>query len=334
MAEKIIEVLQPSDVSIARVTAQKLAATIGFGEKESEEIAIAVTELASNLIKHARGGRLTLIPLANGTRVGIRIESQDSGPGIADVEQAIADGFSTTGSLGYGLGAVNRLMDTFDITSQRGAGTHVTCERWLGMKAPRVMICPLEFGAASRAHPAMQENGDSFVIKQWNESALVGVIDGLGHGQFAHRAAITAQQYVEAHYNQPLDAIFQGVARACRATRGVVMALARFDWRETRLAFASVGNIQARVFGNYEPMSFVMRRGVLGGNARNAVVTNHHWDSRSMLVLHSDGLSTHWRREDFSHLADKPASVIAQRMLQQFAKDDDDATVVVVKGTQ
>ena len=85
--------------------------------------------------------------------------------------------------------------------------------------------------------------------------ALVGVIDGLGHGQFAHRAAQTARQYVENHFDLPLDQIFRGVGRACRATRGVVMALARFDWGQGRLAFASVGNIAVRVFPRGESVS-------------------------------------------------------------------------------
>lgn len=115
-AQQIIKVFFPSDASEAVRTAKETALTIGFDQKASEEIAIAVSELATNLVKHAKGGTLTLTALTNG-RKGIQIVSHDRGPGIADVEKAIVDGFSTTGSLGSGLGAVNRLMHEFDITS-------------------------------------------------------------------------------------------------------------------------------------------------------------------------------------------------------------------------
>jgi serine/threonine protein phosphatase PrpC len=264
----------------------------------------------------------------------MQVISQDRGPGIADVEQALTDGFSTAGGLGYGLGAVNRLMDELDIASEpvTSEGTRITCKRWLRVDVCRTMPGPLTFGAASRPHPRMTENGDAFVIKCWGEGALVAVIDGLGHRPFAQHAAQTARQYVESHVDQPLDLIFRGVGRACRATRGVVMALARFDRDGTQLTFASIGNIEARVFGSVEPMNFAVRRGIVGVNAPNPAVTQHRWQPNYLLVLHSDGLTTRWRWEDFPGLGRTSASVIARRLLQALAKDDDDATVLVVKG--
>lgn len=337
MAEAVtresIEVFGSSDVLAARNVARTLAAAIGFDETAREEVALAVSELASNLLKHAGGGQLTLTPLAQGGRAGIQIETVDSGGGIADVDQALADGFSTAGSLGYGLGTVNRLMDELDITSYQGpgSGTGIVCRRWLREQPGSATACPLAFGAATRPHPHMAENGDAFVIKQWAESALVGVVDGLGHGQFACRAAQAARQYVETHYDQPLEVIFRGVERACRATRGVVMALTRFDWGRSRLLFASVGNVEARAWGNSEPMNFIVRRGIIGSNAPLPVVTEYCWDSRGVVVLHSDGVRTHWRWADFPDLATASATVVAQQLLRALAKDDDDATVVVVK---
>jgi anti-sigma regulatory factor (Ser/Thr protein kinase)/serine/threonine protein phosphatase PrpC len=327
-----IKVLHASDVAVARRMATGMAQAIGFDDRVSQEIAIAVSELASNLVKHAQDGTLTLMLIVEGGRVGMSIEAQDRGPGIADVEQALTDGFSTTGSLGYGLGAVNRLMDAFDITSQRGAGTRIVCQRWVRPDIPEVTRGPFDLGAATRAHPRMQVNGDAFVIKTSGASVLAGVIDGLGHGQFAHRAAQAARQYVESHIDQPLKAVFQGVGRACRGTRGVVMALARFDRAGTQLSFASVGNIEARVFGSPTPLHFLVRRGIIGVNAPSVVVTEHPWEPSHMLVLHSDGLVTYWRWEEVAHLAPASATVMAQQLLRMFARDTDDATVLVVKG--
>jgi anti-sigma regulatory factor (Ser/Thr protein kinase)/serine/threonine protein phosphatase PrpC len=311
-----------------------MAAAIGLDETAREEVAIAASELAANLVKHAGGGSLTLMPLVQRGRAGIQIESVDSGGGIADVSQAMVDGFSTAGSLGYGLGTVNRLMDELEVTSHQGSagGTRIVCRRWFREHALSARPCPLSFGAATRPRPHMTENGDAFVLKRWGESGLVAVIDGLGHGQFARRAAQVARQYVEAHYDQPLEAIFRGVERACRATRGVVMALARFDWGRPLLTFASLGNVEVRVFDNSNPMNFILRRGIIGANAPLPVVTEHPWDPRSVLVLHSDGVRAHWRWEDFPDLAAASATVAALHLLRALAKDDDDATVVVVKG--
>ena len=159
----------------------------------------------------------------------------------------------------------------------------------------------------------------------------MGVIDGLGHGQLAHRAAQTARQYVESHFDLPLDQIFRGAGRACRATRGVVMALARFDWGQGRLTFASVGNIAVRVFPRGEPFHFVIRRGVIGLNAPSAVVTEHPWSPDQVLVLHSDGVATHWGWQNFTGWADRPAAAMAQDLLRAKGKDEDDATVIVVR---
>lgn len=326
-----LEVRHTSDVSVARRQVKALATTLGFDSIAMEEIALAVSELASNLVKHATGGTLTLTAVAAREQTGIQLESRDQGPGIANVEEALADGFSTTGSLGCGLGAVNRLMDELDIQSRPGQGTRIVCRRWLRRTEWAVRQCPLAFGAASRPHPGADVNGDAFVIKRWGTSALVAVIDGLGHGVFAHRAAQTARQYVENHYDRPLTEIFRGVGRSCRSTRGVVMALARFDWADVRMTFASIGNIEARVFGTPQPLRLVVRRGVLGGSAPNAVVSEHPWQPQYILVLHSDGMTSHWQWRDFPDLDQEPASRIAQRLLLRLAKPEDDATVLVVR---
>ncbi|MBI3921255.1 MAG: ATP-binding protein [Armatimonadetes bacterium] len=356
----VVEVAHTSDVGAARRTAKGMAAEMGFDATASEEIALAVSELASNLVKHANGGDLVLTPLPEGERVGIQVEAVDKGPGIPDVERVIADGFSTAGSLGYGLGSVNRLMDEFDIRSQRGpgGGTTVVCKRWIRPESHGATLCPLEFGVATRRHPSTEVNGDAFIIKRWDGAALAGVIDGLGHGQFAHRAAETARQYIETHYDQTMESLFRGVGRACRATRGAVMALARFDFgmqisdcgleklpvevSGVRLTFASVGNIEARVLVSPQSevpnpkseMNFIVRRGIVGVNAPNPVITHHGWDPDNLLILHSDGVRTHWKWEEFPEVATESATALAQRMLRQLAKEEDDATVVVIKNTE
>lgn len=309
-----------------------MAAAIGFNERIREEVAIVTGELATNLVKHAKEGWLVITFLENGGNKGIQIEVKDSGPGIENVERAISDSYSTTGTLGNGLGAVNRLMDDFDITSHKErTGTHIVCKRWLRLEKVSPIPCPLSFGAATRKCSIDEENGDTFIIKRWNENALVGIIDGVGHGNHAHHAAETARNYVESHFDQPLEKIFHGTHRACGSTRGVVMALARFDWMERKLSFASIGNIETRAFETPESMNFIVRRGVLGHNVPSARVTQHRWEPSYWMVLHSDGMKANWLLDDYRGVSGDSATVIAQRLLRNLARDDDDATVLVVK---
>jgi anti-sigma regulatory factor (Ser/Thr protein kinase) len=328
-----IRVSHPSDRSIACQVARELAQALGFTPLQGEEIVLVVSELATNLLHHARAGTLVLRGIDAGERQGIQIESIDRGKGMADVELAIADGFSTSGSLGNGLGTVNRLMDELDITSQIGpdSGTHILCKRW--RRPPeRVEDCPLEFGVATRPYPGQSLNGDTYTLKRWHQGALVAVIDGLGHGQYAHRAARTARDYVNRHYDQPLTELYRGVGRACRATRGVVMATARFDCRQNTFTFASIGNIEARLMGSPTPVRFLLRRGILGNNAPRPAVTEHPWRPHFILVLHTDGLITHWQGDSFPQMGKASAPTIARELMHKLAKDNDDATVVVVKG--
>src|SRR5712664_3535199 len=174
--QEAIPISDVGDLGAARLAARSMSTAIGFDERAVEEIALVVSELATNLVKHSKGGVLRLRRTEEAGRTGIQIDSEDQGPGIPDVERAIADDFSTSGSLGCGLGAVNRLMDEFDVTSRPGAGTSIVCKRWLRLAVPPPSARRLLFGVASRPCTLMGVNGDTFVIQEWGESALVGVI--------------------------------------------------------------------------------------------------------------------------------------------------------------
>jgi anti-sigma regulatory factor (Ser/Thr protein kinase) len=340
---KTLEVYHPADVAEAGRAARALAGKVGFQGHAGEEMAVVACELASNLLRHARGGLLVFRTFEDEAFTGLEMEAMDRGPGIPDPERAMTDGFSTVGGLGYGLGSVNRIMDDVEITPREGGGTRVRTRKRLRRSAPTDYPCPLQFGAATRAHPSATINGDAFLVKAWDRGALVGVIDGLGHGPFAHRASQTARRYLAYHWDHSLEAIFRGVGRACLSTRGVVMALGRFDFGSSpertstegesiQLSFASVGNVEARTFRTPASLSFHVRRGVLGLNAPAAAVSVHPWKREWILVFHSDGLRSHWRLEDFPDLAETSAQGTAEALLCRLAKQDDDATVVVVKG--
>lgn len=328
---KQLPITEAFDCASAQQTARRLARDIGFAEIASEEIALVIAELTSNLVRHARGGVLLLTPLTANSRIGLEVESRDEGPGMRDVEQAIADGYSTMGSLGYGLGTVNRLMDELDISSKAGCGTRIVCRRWLRAPSDVPPTVQWDIGVFTRPRGFASQNGDAFIIKEYQGNLLAGVIDGLGHGELAQQAALTAQQYVENHYDLPLDQIFRGVDRACRATRGVVMALARFE-SINEMRFASIGNIEAWSWGKLDPLRLIGRRGILGVNEHKLAVQTHPWAQDRILILYSDGLSSKWQAHDFIGFEREPAQEIAARLMRTLARHDDDATVLVVRG--
>jgi anti-sigma regulatory factor (Ser/Thr protein kinase) len=325
----VVTVEATADVRRAREAALAVAGNVGFGTPVCEEIALAVTELATNLLRHAASGTITVGAEESNGRRGIVIQSNDRGPGIADIERAMTDGYSTAGGLGMGLGTINRLMDDLEIHPEEHGGLHVACHRWLRPAQHVTFRRQLEVGIASRPRRMHEENGDAFLMKQWDGHALVGVIDGLGHGPFAHRASSTARQYLETHFDQPLQKLFRGAGRACRATRGVVMALAHFDFAREMVSIANVGNIEVRLVSESGTINPILRRGIVGLNAPEAIVNELAWGAKSILVMHSDGISSRWSWDQFEMTAKEGLGRLAQRMFQTLAKPEDDATVLV-----
>lgn len=324
-----ITIKKISDMLLAQNLARNIAENIGFNKNISEDIALVAKELATNLIKHAKCGTMILKLLSKDGKIGIEIDSIDTGPGIIDVNVAIRDGYSTVNSLGYGLGIINRIMDEFNVESSH-QGTRIITKRWI-KNYNNNKNCPLKVGIASRAHPKMRLNGDTFIKKKWNHSLLVGIIDGLGHGQNAYYAAQTARKYILDHFDQPFENILKGVDRACRATRGVVMALARFDWDINEITFVSIGDVSVRVINSPQKINFLIKRGIIGVSYIKPIINRKKWDNSYVLILYSDGISSKWRWEDFSYLFEKSPEIIAKEMLIKLGKENDDATVLIVR---
>lgn len=127
---RVVQIRSDLDIVTARQVARDMAKNIGFGAIDQARIATAVSELARNIVVHARQGQMTARALERSARKGIELEFTDEGPGIADIEQAMQDGFSTARSMGMGLPGARRLMDEFKIQSTVGVGTTVVCSKW------------------------------------------------------------------------------------------------------------------------------------------------------------------------------------------------------------
>lgn len=118
------------DIVIARTLARDTAKALGFGAIDQARIATAVSELARNIFLYAGTGSVTVRELERSGRKGIEIVCEDQGPGIADTEIAMQDGYTTSRGMGMGLPGARRLMDEFDVNSQQGVGTTIICRKW------------------------------------------------------------------------------------------------------------------------------------------------------------------------------------------------------------
>jgi serine/threonine-protein kinase RsbT len=129
--ETLVAITGEDGIIAARQAARELARTLGFSLVDQSRIATAVSELARNVVRYATGGEALLRPLGPSDRgVGLEIVVRDAGPGIADLGQALRDGFSSGAGLGMGLPGARRLMDELEIASVLGRGTTVTIRKW------------------------------------------------------------------------------------------------------------------------------------------------------------------------------------------------------------
>jgi serine/threonine-protein kinase RsbT len=130
--EQCIPVKTDLDIVSARVEGRNLAKEMGFGTIDQARIATAISELARNIVLYAPKGRVTVRAIAsNDGGQGIEVVCEDDGPGIANVELVMQDGYSTSSGLGMGLPGTKRLMDEFEIETKLGVGTKVTVRKWL-----------------------------------------------------------------------------------------------------------------------------------------------------------------------------------------------------------
>ncbi len=130
LKHELMDVGSAADVVRVRQQVRAWAAELGFGLVDQTKIVTAASELARNALIYGGGGTMSLEALNNGLRKGLRLTFEDHGPGIADTELAMQDGYTTGSGLGLGLSGAKRLSNEFELRSKPGEGTRVTITRW------------------------------------------------------------------------------------------------------------------------------------------------------------------------------------------------------------
>ncbi len=128
--EARVEIGADTDIVVARQHGRAMAEKVGFSGSDLTVIATAVSEIARNILEHAKRGEIILRTIRQAGKGGIAVVARDNGPGIADIALAMQDSYSTGRGLGLGLPGTRRLMDEFEIVSKVGKGTTVTMKKW------------------------------------------------------------------------------------------------------------------------------------------------------------------------------------------------------------
>jgi len=328
---------EQSAVAEARRAASALAQRLDFPEARAGQVALIASELATNLAKHARSGEILVRPLTTGRgelASGVEILALDKGPGIPDLALSRIDGYSTGGTLGHGLGAVDRQSDFSEIYSQP-SGTVIVSHVWREPPKAGLQRGAVELGAVQVAKAGEDVCGDGWDWRLSDDRVSVIVADGLGHGLHAHEAA---RQAIETFGKRPHDAparMVEDVHAALRSTRGAAVAVLTVDLDRSTVHYSGLGNITSRIAtpaGTFK--SLVSHNGTAGHAASRIQEFHDAIPQQSVVIMYTDGLSGHWDLTAYPSLQSRHPTVIAGVIYRDFSRRRDDATVVVFKARQ
>ncbi|MCU0117486.1 ATP-binding protein [Pseudomonas sp. B2M1-30] len=321
---RVLPIEDSSQIGHARRTAQRLAEQHGFDDGDAGRVALVTTELASNLLKHASHGELHLRVLPREAGFGIEIIAVDRAQGF-DLHACLADGFSTGGTQGIGLGAVARQAEVFDVhADSRGAVL-------LARLYPHSDRRPdLRYGVSQHALHDDPACGDTWHLA-WHQGCLSAlVIDGLGHGEEAERSARAGESaFARTPFAAPV-LLMEDMHREMLGSRGGAVAFAQFNPGRDSLSFAGIGNIGACLIGAGKSRGLASHPGIVGAQYRKAQPFDYAHVNGHLLIMYSDGLQSRWNLQDYPGLVHRHPAVIAAVLHRDFCRGRDDVTVLVV----
>lgn len=324
----LLPIEDQSHVGNARRAAAELTTALSFDDTRAGTMALAVTEAATNIIKHAGRGSILLRVIGTERDPGVELLALDKGPGIANVSASLRDGHSTSGTSGTGLGALRRSSDQFEIYSLPGRGTALRLEIW--NRADAAAALSFELGAVCVALHGEPVSGDDWRLEPSKQYLAVLVADGLGHGVDANRAARAATRVLAEHPHDTPQQLIERAHGALAPTRGAAVAAARLDPEGKTGLFAGVGNIVCRI-ETERTRTMISHNGIVGHAMRKVQEFAFPWPERSLAILASDGLGTHWNLADYPGLVTKHPGLIAGVLYRDFDRGRDDLTVIVIR---
>lgn len=319
---KHIPIAGELDVFKARIAGKKMAAAMGFGEIGVAEVEIVISELGTNIVRHAvLPGQMIFGPVKDGRVRGIEIIARDKGPGVK--EKRTIPGAKKE-SLGIGLSGVRRLTDEFNLQT-KDSGTVIRIRKWIPADVRSKVRCSV----LSKPKAGERVSGDAFFFKNLPYYTVFSVIDALGHGFHAHRVVKQVMPILENSYQDDPLIIIRRCHQELTGTRGAAIALCKIDFRTGTLHHISVGNVETRLYGTPDPVRPACMDGTLGMTIDRARVEDYPYTKGSCIVMFSDGISGKFDIQPA--LLRKSPQEVSNFIFTNYAKDYDDATVLVLK---
>jgi anti-sigma regulatory factor (Ser/Thr protein kinase) len=321
-----------SYLAIVKKEIHQLAIQAGLGQKKINEIDILVSEMGSNLIKHASGGEILAGVLPAGEGAGLELISIDNGPGIPDPVMMMKDGASTTQTLGHGLGSIRRFSDHFEIYSQKDWGT-ILLSRIYPESAPKKSVRknPLSLRSLVISKPGELVSGDgsySFIGEDGIVKLLVA--DGLGHGAEANRAVREAiGAFRDFDSDSPAE-ILRHLHAALKKTRGIVATVVLVDPVRKTWKLCGIGNISTRLSGFQQPKGYLSYNGIIGHNIPHTLNDQElSQNEYQQIVLCSDGIRSRWEHAKLPDLHKQDLIVQAAALYKDFGRKTDDMSIII-----
>ena len=319
-----VRIEDQTQVAEARRRAVACAMSIGLSPDKVASVALCATEAATNILRHALRGEILIDCVEVPETASVQIIALDKGPGIADIELAFSDGYSTAGTSGTGLGAIKRIASRLEIFAPRQGGTALLAEFSARPQPDRRWT----FGAISVPKFGEQICGDSWGIQSRGGVISLIVADGLGHGPLAAEASIEAVKVFRADPLTDINATIVSIHHALKRTRGAAVGLLRLG---QDAEFSGVGNIAGGVYNSVDGQRMVSEIGTAGLVARKIKTYTYPRKDFSLAILASDGLATGWSMQPYPALIGHDPKLIAAVLYRDFNRGTDDATVVVLK---
>lgn len=320
-------VADTSQVAEARRLVSAFAHHAGSPRELADKLTIVVTELATNLVKHAGGGHIHARRFDDAGGMGLEVLALDRGRGMTDVGRCMEDGYSTAGSPGTGLGAISRLADDVRIWSRPGHGTAIMARLLQRAAAHRGPL----IGAVLANYPGEQVCGDNWAFRQSALGPAVLLADGAGHGVEAARAAESAVQAFLRITDASCEEAIRVVHHALGPTRGAAVAAAQIDTRARTVRYVGVGNIGGVLIQPSGARHMVSHNGTAGHVAPRIREFTYDYASDPLVVLYSDGLGSRWDLAAYPGLAAQHPSLVAGVLMRDHRRGRDDASVVAVR---
>lgn len=320
---------------LMRSRLQSAARRLGFADSARDDMALVAAEMISNQIKHAEGKGMLQIWQQPGP--ALDLVAYDYGPGIANIQAATQDGFSTTKTLGKGLGSIARLSD--ESAAYSIPRSNAREQKWHGalfwarfyLNQPKTHINGVQARTAlyTRALSDDRYNGDRIVFS-FDENGLRWMhFDGLGHGAEAQQ--VTNQLETLLPQSQSPTQLFSVLDRRFSTTRGAVAILGSIDCARRRGQLLGVGDMNAQLMLDDVPQSMHFAPGIIGKEHKTPQVNEFEFNKKATLVTSSDGIRRGWQPDHFPGLFNQHPQVIAYVIGNTMGRVSDDQSLCVMQ---